>query len=183
MTADALWPLPDDPIVEEVRAAVVRLHLAERYRELDREPRFPTAEFRGLGEAGLLGLTVPRQVGGRGLSLRRAAVGLFHLGYLGGTAFAKLALQPEFCSVLAEHGSGPLVDRWFRPMLRGERLVGNHVTEPTAGSDATALALEAAPRDGGYVLTGVKSEAAFATDADAAIVYGRRPGSARATPR
>ena len=175
-----LWPLPQDPLVAEVRAAVERGRLAQRYRELDRAPEFPRAEFRALGEAGLLGLTIPRELGGRGLPPTRAAILLFHLAYLSGTTFAKLSLQPEFCSVLGEHGPAELVERWYRPLLRGELLVGNQVTEPSAGSDAAALALEAAPSAGGYVLTGEKSEAAFATEAEAAIVYGRRPGSARA---
>ncbi len=168
-----LWGLPDDPIVPEVREAARALHLTERYAALDRDPAFPWVEFRGLGERRLLGLTVAPSLGGRGLALPRAAVALFHLGYLGGTAFAKLALQPEFSSVLAERGTPEQVETWFRPLVRGERLVGNQITEPEAGSDARALALEVVPEAGGYVLTGTKSEAAFAADAHAALVYGR----------
>ena len=170
-----LPPLPDDPIVAEVRAAVAELRLAERYRTLDRHPEFPRAEFRALGRAHLLGLRTATKFGGRGLSLPRVGVALYHLAYGGGTAFAKLSLQPEFSSVLAERGSEELVERWFRPLLRGEKLVGNHLTEPSAGSDAAALEMTA-ERDGeAYVLTGTKSEAAFAADADAAIVYAKVP--------
>ncbi len=170
-----LWPLPDDPIVAEIRDAAVRLELPRRFRELDRRPEFPWPEFRALGAEGLLGLTLPTTLGGRQLPLRRVATALFHLGYLGGTAFAKLAIQPEFASVLAEHGSSAAVDAWFRPLLRGEKLVGNQVTEPDAGSDAGAIALEARRDGGGYVLNGKKSEVAFAGDAGAAIVYARVP--------
>jgi cyclohexanecarboxyl-CoA dehydrogenase len=168
-----LWPPPDDPIVEEIREVARRLGLARRARELDRAPDFPRKEFRALGDAGLLGLTVPRTRGGRALPLPRAAAALYHLAYLGGTAFAKLSLQPEFCSVLAEHGSSELVDQWFLPLVRGERLVGNQVTEPDAGSDAGAIALAAVRDRDGYQLQGRKSEVAFALDAEAAIVYGR----------
>jgi cyclohexanecarboxyl-CoA dehydrogenase len=170
-----LPPLPNDPIVAEVRSTAERLDLAHRYRELDRAPRFPREEFLAMGAARLLGLRTASELGGRGLPLPRAGVALFHLAHVGGTAFAKLSLQPEFSSVLADHGSAQLVDEWFRPMVRGERLVGNQITEPNAGSDAAALELRA-ERDGDeYVLTGTKSEAAFAADADAAIVYGRVP--------
>jgi cyclohexanecarboxyl-CoA dehydrogenase len=170
-----LPPLPDDPIVAVVRSAVESLHLADRYRALDQHPEFPTAEFRALGRRGLLGLRTSTKFGGRGLTLPRVGIALFHLAHGGGTAFAKLSLQPEFSSVLAERGSPELVDEWFRPMLLGERLVGNHLTEPAGGSDATALEMTAR-RDGEeYVLDGVKSEAAFAADADAAIVYARVP--------
>jgi cyclohexanecarboxyl-CoA dehydrogenase len=172
-----LWPLPSDPIAGEVERVCARLGLARRYRELDREPEFPWREFGALGRARLLGLSAPRRLGGRGLSPVRAAIGLFHLAYRSGTAFAKLAMQPEFCSLLFERGEKALTDRWFRPLLQGRTIVGNQITEPTAGSDATALALEAT-RDGEtYVLHGTKSEAAFAVDAKAAIVYGRAPGT------
>ena len=174
---DASPPIPPDPILDEVRRAVERWGLAQRYRELDRRPEFPWKEFRGLGEAGLLGLHTANRFGGRGLPLPTVGIGLFALAYRAGTAFAKLSLQPEFSGVLAEHGSPELADEWFRPITRGERLVGNQITEPGAGSDATALALEVRPEGDDYVLHGTKSEAAFAADAQAAIVYGRVVGA------
>lgn len=172
---------PDDPLVAEILEAVHRLHLDERYRDLDRNPRFPREEFRAMGESGLLGLRTAREFGGRGLPLPRVGVALFHLARASGTAFAKLSLQPEFSSVLVEHGSRELIDAWFRPMVRGERLVGNHLTEPGAGSDAAAIESTAERSGADYVLRGTKSEAAFAADADAAIVYasvgGKSPGT------
>lgn len=172
-----LWPLPSHPLGNEVREFVEARKLAERYRALDRAPEFPRGEFRAMGEAGLLGLTVSPKQGGRGLRPAQAAAVLHELAYRSGTTFAKLSLQPEFCSVLGERGSPPVLERWYRPLLRGELLVGNQITEPTAGSDAGRLNLVAEPTDAGYRLTGTKSEAAFAADAEAAIVYGRRPGS------
>lgn len=168
--------LPSDPIVDEIRSASDRLGLARRYRELDRRPEFPRAEFRAMGEAGLLGLRTPTRFGGRGLPLPRVGIALFHLAYLSGTTFAKLSLQPEFSSVLCEHGSPELIDSWFRPMVRGEGIVGNQITEPGAGSDAGAIAMVAEPVGERYRLSGTKSEAAFATDAEAAIVYARIRG-------
>lgn len=158
-----------------------RLGLARRYRELDHRPEFPRREFRALGEAHLLGLSLPDEIGGRGLPLTRVAVLLFHLAYVGGTTFAKLALQPEFTSALLARGSPELIDRWFRPLVRGERLVGNQITEPGAGSDARAIGLRIERSDTGYVLTGEKSEAAFAADAEAALVYGKLPPGDRTT--
>ncbi len=67
------------------------------------------------------------------------------------------------------------MDAWLRPLVRGEKLVGNQLTEPEAGSDAGAIALEARRDGDGYVLNGKKSEVAFAGDAGAAIVYARIP--------
>ncbi|HEV8050255.1 MAG TPA: acyl-CoA dehydrogenase family protein [Thermoplasmata archaeon] len=166
-------PVPELPIGKEIRSAVADLRLAERAAELDLAPEFPRREFRALGERRLLGLRTGAALGGRGLPLLAAAAALHELAYGAGTTFAKLALQPEFCGVLAEHGSALQQERSFRPLLEGRRLIGNHVTEPEAGSDAGALRTTAR-RDGeSYVLAGTKSEAAFATDADEAIVYAK----------
>ncbi len=171
-------PGADDPVVTEIVEAAARLALGRRSAELDLAPEFPRSEFRALGTAGLLGLATATEHGGRGLPLPRVATALFHLAYLGGTTFAKLSLQPEFSSVLGDHGSGPLCDRYYRPLLRGECLVGNQVTEPGAGADAGGLALRAERSGDEFVLRGTKSEVAFAQDADAAIVYAReRTGS------
>lgn len=175
----SLWSAPATSVAPELEEVVRRLELARRYRELDRTPAFPWNEFRELGRAKLLGLTVATTLGGRGLSLTDAAAALYHLGRSSGTTFAKLALQPEFCSVLRDHGAPDQLERYYRPLLRGEILIGNQITEPAAGSDAAALSAEAAPDGDGYRLSGTKAEIAFAEEAQVALVYARRPGSLR----
>ncbi|HLM91166.1 MAG TPA: acyl-CoA dehydrogenase family protein [Thermoplasmata archaeon] len=167
--------LPPDPLAGELDQFIERHRLAQRAIELDRAPEFPRSEYEAMGAAGWLGLTTPSALGGRGLSLPRAGALLYRLAYRSGTVFAKLALQPEFSSVLRERGTPQLVETWFRPLCQGRRLVSNQITEPTAGSDAQAIALEASREGDGYLLTGAKSEVAFAEDAEAAIVYGRVP--------
>lgn len=170
--------LPSDPLAEELRGFAAAQGLPERYRALDRAPAFPWREFRAMGEDRWLGLHYAERLGGRGLPLPRAGRLLYHLGYWGGTTFAKLSLQPEFCSVLAERGSPEMIRSYFLPLLRGQVLIGNHVTEPTAGSDLSQITAVAEREGDRYVLTATKSEAAFVKDASAALVYARlRPSS------
>ncbi len=169
-------PVAEDPIREEVRALDRAVDLGRSYRWADRGDTFPWATFRALGRARLLGLTLPEAVGGRGLPMRRAARALFELAYRGGTTAAKLALQPEFSSLLARRGSPALVAAYFAPLLAGEMLVGNQITEPSAGSDVGAIGLTARRESDGYLLDGTKSQAAFAEEAAAAIVYVRVVG-------
>lgn len=162
-------------LLREVRSLSRRLDLGRRSSELDRRPAFPWAEFKALGSARLLGLATPRAVGGRGARLSASMKALGELAYHGGTTFAKLSMQPEFCGVLAEAGSAAQRTSWLTPLLAGRRLIGNHVTEPSAGSDLSALTSVAEPVQGGYRISGTKSQAAFAVDADAAIVYAQTP--------
>ncbi len=169
--------LPEDPLRREVEAFAQEHALARRSRELDADPAFPWDEFRAMGRARLLGLTLPADRGGRGLPLRRAAVVLEELAFHAGTVFAKLALQPEFTSVLGERGGPDIRDRWFVPLLHGEALVSNQVTEPGAGSDLTGVTTRAVRSTTGRLLSGTKSQVAFAADASAGLVYGRDDGS------
>lgn len=169
--------VPVEGVASELLSAARRLDLRARARELDRAPAFPRAEFRELGRLRLLGLRTPARSGGRARPLPEVGAALFHLARECGTAFPKLVLQPEFCGVLEERGSPDLRERYFRRLMRGELLIGNQITEPSAGSDARALRMTAEPDGDGYRLTGTKTEAAFAADADAAIVYARTPPS------
>jgi alkylation response protein AidB-like acyl-CoA dehydrogenase len=165
--------LPDDPLRSEVQQFAGAYRLAERSRSLDAHPEFPWKEFRAMGAAGLLGLTLSPERGGRGLPLRRAAIALQELGYRAGTAFAKLSLQPEFSSVIAAHGSDEMRQRYARPLLQGEVLIGNQITEPRAGSDLSRLSTRIESKGGRLLLSGTKSQVAFAADAQAAVVYVR----------
>jgi cyclohexanecarboxyl-CoA dehydrogenase len=166
-------PPPPDPLREEVAALDQRLHLEQRSRARDVAPAFPKEEFQALGRAHLLGLTVPPSVGGRGVGLLRGAGALFELAYRGGTMWAKLALQPEFCSLLSREGTSDLRRRYFSPLIAGDLLIGNQVTEPGAGSDAASLATTAMRAGDDYHLDGTKTQVAFAQDAELAIVYAR----------
>lgn len=172
-------PRPGDgsPAAVEAAELAQRLELGRRAAEIDGDEEFPREEFRAMGSAGWLGLLQPPEVGGRGWPLSRVGVALYHLAYHGGTAFAKLSLQPEFSSVLATQGGPKLVDQYFRPLVRGQTLIGNHVTEPGAGSDVAGLSCLAERIGDEYEITGTKSEAAFAPIADAAIVYARLNGA------
>ncbi|MGC2289880.1 MAG: acyl-CoA dehydrogenase family protein [Thermoplasmata archaeon] len=170
--------LPEDPLREEVASFATAQRLAERYRALDARPEFPRKEFLAMGVSGWLGLTLPAELGGRGLPLRRAGIALQEFGYRAGTAFAKLSLQPEFSSIIGTHGSVDLRNRFAMPLARGEVLVGNQITEPGAGSDLSRLSTRVEREGHRLVLTGTKSQAAFAADAQAAIVYARSPGGA-----
>jgi alkylation response protein AidB-like acyl-CoA dehydrogenase len=169
-------PVPADALDREVAELDERLPLESLSRELDLRPRFPRELFLEMGRARLLGLTVPESRGGRGLSPVRAARVLYRLAYRGGTLPAKLSLQPEFCSVLASLGTESQRREWLGPLLRGERLVGNQITEPGAGSDLRGIASRVELAGDRARITGTKSQAAFAADAEAAIVLLRTAG-------
>lgn len=101
--------------VEEVAREVVAPHAAEN----DERRRFPKEAIAALGDAGLLGLTVPEQYGGMGLGHRAAAaavtmiaradasVGMVYLMHLTGAAcIAEAPEDAEVYDILHEIAAG-----------------------------------------------------------------------------
>ena len=81
-------------------------------------------------------------------------------------------------------GSEEQIDRWLRPMLRGEAQDAYAVTEEHAGSDPSGIATTAEPlAGGGWRIRGEKWFVTSGDVADVIIVVAIAPGGADAVPR
>jgi acyl-CoA dehydrogenase len=105
-------------------------------------------------DAGLVGGSLPREVGGQGWSVLEQVIVHEQLGQSTGGLWSFI---PGAYNVLV-HCSPEQRARYLDPSLRGERFGSYAVTEPGAGSDARALAATAVRDDatGEYVLNGEK---------------------------
>jgi acyl-CoA dehydrogenase len=72
-------------------------------------------------------------------------------------------------------GTEEQVDRWLRPMLRGEAQDAYAVTEEHAGSDPSGIATTATPVDGGWRIRGEKWFVTSGDVADVIIVVALAP--------
>ncbi|HEV2451147.1 MAG TPA: acyl-CoA dehydrogenase family protein [Streptosporangiaceae bacterium] len=87
--------------------------------QVDREGKFPRDGVTALGSAGILGLTVPREHGGRGLGLAEAADAVEQVAQACGSTAMVLMMHYAGTAVLAAHGpAGTLA----------EIAAGNHLT-------------------------------------------------------
>jgi alkylation response protein AidB-like acyl-CoA dehydrogenase len=77
---------------------------------------------------------------------------------------------------ILQSGADSLRDEWIPRVAAGEAVAAFALTEPDAGSDVSALSLQAEPdRDGGYRLTGEKLWISHAPEADIYTVFARAP--------
>jgi len=148
---------------EEVAKAVADVR---RYAEehidaaaIDRNADIPPEVIRGLGELGVLGMTAPREYGGRGFS---------QLGYckimevIGGHCAATGVFVNAHHSIgiraLLLFGTEEQKRRWLPRLVAGEDLGAFALTEPEAGSDAANVQTTATPTPDGtaYLLNGQK---------------------------
>ncbi|MFD9335563.1 acyl-CoA dehydrogenase family protein [Streptomyces sp. NPDC060028] len=91
-----------------------------------------------------------------------------------------LALQGLGAYPVLRAGSAQQRERWLPPVRAGRAVAAFALSEPGAGSDAAALALQAVPTAGGWRLSGEKCWISNAPEADFYTVFartGEEPGA------
>jgi acyl-CoA dehydrogenase len=89
-----------------------------------------------------------------------------------------LALQGLGSYPILQAGTEPTRDRWLPGVVTGDVVPAFALSEPDAGSDAGALALEARPDGDGWTLHGTKTWISNAPEADVYAVFARTtPGA------
>jgi isovaleryl-CoA dehydrogenase len=144
-------------------------------RKRDEEEYFDRDLFRRMGELGYMGMTIPQEYGGAGLSYQMATMILEEVGY--GDAGVALSLGAHAiltANNLALHGSKEQKERYLPRLASGEWLGAYGMTEPQAGSDALRGMRTLAIRKGDrYILTGRKTFITNAPYADLFLLYGK----------
>ena len=163
-------------IREEVRKLCARFP-GEYWRELDQRRGYPTEFVTALTEAGWLAALIPEEYGGSGLPLSAAAAILEEIHASGCNAAACHAQMYTLGTVL-KHGSEEQKRKYLPKIATGElRLQAFGVTEPTSGTDTTALRTFAKKEGDKYIVNGQKIWTSRAEHSDLMLLL------ARTTPR
>jgi acyl-CoA dehydrogenase family protein 9 len=126
---------------------------------IDRQSDIPSTVIRGLGDMGILGLTIPEEFGGLGRTQYAYCRAMEQLaGHCGSTALLVNAHQSVGLKALLLFGTEKQKARWLRPLATGEKLAAFSLTEPNAGSDAGGIETKAEydPQKKVYRINGMK---------------------------
>jgi alkylation response protein AidB-like acyl-CoA dehydrogenase len=160
----------------EIRAEIRKLCAefpGEYWRERDRGAEYPAAFVKALSDAGYLAALIPEEYGGSGLPLSAAAAILEEIHHAGGNAGACHA-QMYIMGALLRHGSAEQKQRYLPGIATGElRLQAFGVTEPTSGTDTTALKTTATRHGDHYVVNGQKIWTSRAEHSDLMLLLAR----------
>ncbi len=160
----------------ELREAVRRLCAGfpgDYWRGLEEREGYPTEFIAALTEAGFLACLIPEEYGGTGLPLRAAAVILEEINASGCTASQGHA-QMYIMGTLLRHGSDAQKAEYLPQIASGAlRLQAFGVTEPTSGTDTTALRTRAVRDGDSYVVNGQKVWTSRALHSDLMLLLAR----------
>src|SRR5216683_2572923 len=124
----------------------------EYWREKDRERAYPGEFVQALTEAGFLACLIPEAYGGSGLGISAAAAILEEIhksGCNGGACHAQMYIM----GTVLRHGSAAQKSAYLPGIATGAlRLQAFGVTEPTAGTDTTAIRTTAERQGDRYVV-------------------------------
>jgi alkylation response protein AidB-like acyl-CoA dehydrogenase len=145
--------------------------LAPNAAAWDRDRTFPADALKQLAALGAFGVAVPEELGGAGLDYLALALVLEEIAAGdGGTSTVISVNNCPVCSIGMAYASAAQKEQWLKPLASGQMLGAFALTEPHAGSDASALRTTAR-RDGDhYVLNGVKQFITSGKNADVTIV-------------
>ncbi|HKC60183.1 MAG TPA: acyl-CoA dehydrogenase family protein [Myxococcales bacterium] len=143
-------------LVEMVKDFCVR-EVKPHAAEWDREERFPREVVAQLGELGLLGMTVPEEMGGSQLDTVSIAMVVEEIARWDGSLALTVASHNGLgTSHILRFGSDELRRRFIPDIASGRKLAAWGLTEPGSGSDAAALRTTAVRNGSGWVLNGSK---------------------------
>ncbi|CAH2785136.1 MAG: Acyl-CoA dehydrogenase, short-chain specific (EC [uncultured Paraburkholderia sp.] len=161
----------DHLMVRDALRTFVREAITPHAAAWDRERTFPKDVHRQLAELGAYGVLVPEAYGGADMDALALALILEEIAAGdGGTSTAISVNNCPVCSILLTYGSDAQKRDWLTPLARGDMLGAFCLTEPQAGSDASALRTTATRDGDAYVLNGVKQFITSGKNAQVAIV-------------
>jgi butyryl-CoA dehydrogenase len=136
--------------------------------ELDEKEEFPWAIIKDLAAADLFRVFIPEQYEGLGGGCFELCLVVEELSRVCSGVAVSYAASALGTYILMDYGSEEQKQKYLPDVASGRKLTAFALTEPTAGSDASAIRTTAGKVSGGYLLNGTKQ---FITNGGEAELY------------
>ncbi len=152
MLQDVLLARDETALKEEVRSFVKEEVSSDLIRKMDRdEITYPREFVKALGNRNLLGLRFPLEYGGRGLSWAAEIAALEEIGVLGTALGCAFSMPSIVGQALHSFGTEEQQEKFLKPLLKGDLISAEALTEPRGGSDFFGATTQAELKDGYFI--------------------------------
>ena len=143
---------------EAVREWLSKNLTLEQVRENDTKHEIPRSFMKGLGDLGLLLLTLPEEDGGSDADWITATIGAEELGYADISVATPVfyLVQASWGYVINRLASEAVKEGYIRRAAKGNGFIGIGVTEPGGGSDVAGFKTNLKQSPKGWVVNGEK---------------------------
>lgn len=149
-------------------------HIKPYVMEWDESQEFPIHIFKEMGKLGLMGVLVPEQWGGAGLSYFEYKVVIEEISKVCGSVGLSLAAHNSLCTghILA-FGNDEQKNKYLPKLATAEWIGAWGLTEPNTGSDAGNMKTTAVKDGDEWVINGTKNWITHGISGDIAVVMCR----------
>ena len=169
----------DHEMFREMAAEFNVRAIAPHYAKWDEDHMMSRELWSAAGEQGLLGLAVPEEFGGMGMSDYRFRAVLDEEFAKSNHLAVGLAFHLHDDMVLPHllaYGSDDLKARWLPGMVSGDKVTSIAWTEPGAGSDLRGIRTKAVRDGDDWLISGQKTFIGNGISGDASLVLARTDG-------
>ena len=170
-------PTPNTPRLVTLAGEVAERVVAPLAPRTDAEARWPEESMRALGDAGLLGLQVPRRLGGFGEGLSALAQVTEVLGRACSSTAMCFGMHCVATAVIAAKATPHQEEHYLRPIAAGRHVTSLALSEPGTGAHFFLPRATFRHEADGYVLDGAKSFVTSGAHADSYVVSAVAPGA------
>ncbi len=165
-------PSAEQALIRDTARAFAAERLRPSAAERDRTGEFPADVVKEMGKLGFLGMLVPERYDGAGADHVSYALAMEEVAAGDGACATIMGVHNSTgCVPILRFGTEDQKQRFLKPMARGEQIAAFCLTEPEAGSEASAIRTRAQKRGNKYVLNGTKQFITGGASADLAIVF------------
>ena len=164
----------DERMIRDAASASAADKLAPRIEDAYLSEATDPAIFAEMGEAGLLGVTVPEEYGGVGASYVAYGLVAREVERVDSGYRSMMSVQSSLVMYpILAYGSDEQRARYLPGLASGEKIGCFGLTEPDAGSDPGGMKTRATKTDGGYLLNGAKMWISNSPIADVFVVWAK----------
>ena len=164
----------EERLIRDAAAAFASDRLLPRVQEAYLHETVEPEIFREMGEAGLLGVTVPEAYGGAGASYTAYGLVAREVERVDSGYRSMMSVQSSLVMYpIYAYGSEEQRRKYLPKLASGHYIGCFGLTEPDAGSDPAGMKTRAVKIDGGYRISGAKTWISNSPIADVFVVWAK----------
>lgn len=149
-------------------------HIKPKMMEWDESQKFPVEVFKKLGELGLMGVLVPTEFGGAGLSYTEYVTAIVELSKIDGSIGLSMAAHNSLCTGhIMTFGNDEQKKKYLPKLATAEWIGAWGLTEVNTGSDSANMLTTAVADGDYYIINGTKNFITHGISGDVAVIIAR----------
>ncbi len=149
-------------------------HIIPNIMKWDESQEFPVNLFHEMGKLGLMGVLVPHEYGGAGLTYKEYVTVISEIARMDGSIGLSVAAHNSLCTNhILQFGSEEQKQKYLPKLASGEWIGAWGLTEPNTGSDAGNMRTVAKKDGDHYILNGTKNFITHGKSGNVAVVIAR----------